>query len=248
MRPNVRRFVSAVMENWIPQTVGGRDQNADKVVRVAEFGSRVADENEIVSTDIRPLVIEEIAHRGHKTDYTGFDYSPGKGVDKTWDLHHQPNAEMTEAYDLIFCLETLEHVRNPYDAVDNLRTMLAPGGLLVLSVPYHFQWHARPHYWGITPDGISALLEHAGFDASHQLVGMDPPSTEENGWNWEFPHTVVGLGWRDDRPFSDELLSSKWHSEYNGDPVSMHLRFANEEEMKKFKVWLNAQAVLGFPK
>ncbi len=236
MRPNVRRFVSAVMDNWIWR--GG--YTLENKLKVAEFGSRQVDTT--VDTDIRPLVYAGACPLGQDyIAYTGFDYEAGPGVDKTWDLHQPPTADMK--YDLVFCLETLEHVRRPYVAVDNLAKMLAPGGLLVLSVPYFFQWHARPHYWGITPDGLSALLEDAGLE---HVVGMDPPSVEENGFSWEFPHTVVGLAWKagEAKPFNYEGLGSvKWHGEFNGDPVKMVMTFRAEADKKEFKEWFTKQSV-----
>ena len=48
-----------------------------------------------------------------------------------------PSKEYLECYDFVICSEVLEHVPPPVSrAFTNLRRLLKPGGLLVLTVPY----------------------------------------------------------------------------------------------------------------
>ena len=49
---------------------------------------------------------------------------------------------MKQKYDKIICLAILEHVYNPFQAVENLRKMLKPNGVIYGYVPYLYHYHA----------------------------------------------------------------------------------------------------------
>jgi SAM-dependent methyltransferase len=64
----------------------------------------------------------------------------------------------------VLCTETLEHVRGTAQFLGELRRALAPGGLLVLTVPFAARWHFIPQdFWRFTPSGLEHLLTGAGF-------------------------------------------------------------------------------------
>jgi hypothetical protein len=63
-------------------------------------------------------------------------------------------------YNYIVCTEVLEHTLRPFDAVAEVYRLLAPGGLLFLSVPFNFRIHGPlPDCWRFTEHGLRALLE-----------------------------------------------------------------------------------------
>lgn len=85
-----------------------------------------------------------------------------------------------ERYNLITCTNVLEHVVDPQQLLQDLRQLLAPGGLVKLVVPndesplHHAlvrQGMARPDFWVCPPDHLnyfnrqtlSALLQAEGF-------------------------------------------------------------------------------------
>jgi SAM-dependent methyltransferase len=83
---------------------------------VVELGSRD------INGSVRPLFDGQ--------DYTGVDIAPGPGVDvvadgATWGE--------TGAYDLGLCLEVLEHADTAPEIVANLRRLVRPGGLTIIT-------------------------------------------------------------------------------------------------------------------
>jgi SAM-dependent methyltransferase len=66
---------------------------------------------------------------------------------------------------LVLCTETLEHVPEPRRLLAEAFRCLAPGGTLVLTVPFAARWHFIPHdYWRFTPSGLSRLMASSGFE------------------------------------------------------------------------------------
>lgn len=63
-------------------------------------------------------------------------------------------------FDAVACLEVLEHTVNPFDAVAELRRILAPGGVLLVSAPLNFRIHGPlPDCWRFTEYGWRVLLK-----------------------------------------------------------------------------------------
>ncbi|HEX8193213.1 MAG TPA: bifunctional 2-polyprenyl-6-hydroxyphenol methylase/3-demethylubiquinol 3-O-methyltransferase UbiG [Allosphingosinicella sp.] len=98
---------------------------------------------------------------------------------------------LTGAYDLVTCLEVLEHVAEPRGFVSGLARILAPDGLLILSTPNRTATSRLllislaegvgriprgTHDWErfLTPEETSALLRDAGLEIV-DCTGM--------GWN-----------------------------------------------------------------
>lgn len=75
--------------------------------------------------------------------------------------------------DLIMCIEVLEHIPDQYQALREIRRVLKPEGVLLLSVPYRrwfpsyytFMGHIR-HY---TREELQQLLIESGFDVVEWL-------------------------------------------------------------------------------
>jgi SAM-dependent methyltransferase len=75
-----------------------------------------------------------------------------------------PPATHEGHYDLVICEQVLEHVENPVIAVGTLKTLCAPGGMLLVSTPFLIRIHRYPtDFWRFTPDGLRKLLECQGF-------------------------------------------------------------------------------------
>jgi 2-polyprenyl-3-methyl-5-hydroxy-6-metoxy-1,4-benzoquinol methylase len=62
-------------------------------------------------------------------------------------------------FDAVVMAETLEHVHSPQLALDNVRRALKDGGSLILTTPFIFPIHDRPHdYYRYTRYGLEYLL------------------------------------------------------------------------------------------
>ena len=160
MRGNIREFVRVVAETLtIPQPV----------VEIGAF--QVADQP--YPADLRPLFVD--------TDYTGCDIRPGPGVDRVEDVHRLTFA--SDTLGTVLVLETLEHIKNPLQAMAEVFRVLRPGGLAVISSCMDFPVHEHPaDYWRFPPQGFDLLLER--FVPRRVYVQGAPV----------FPHSLAGVG------------------------------------------------------
>jgi len=88
---------------------------------------------------------------------------------------------MDNAFESILCLEVLEHVKNPFQAVHELKRVLTKEGRLLLSVPFLTQYHGKgnhhshesyPDFWRFTHEGLRELFQ----DFHHiEIVPLDGP-------------------------------------------------------------------------
>jgi SAM-dependent methyltransferase len=92
-------------------------------------------------------------------DYTGLDMRAGRNVDVVAEATAIPYP--TDTFDVVTCLEMLEHCASPFEAVAEMRRVLRPGGALVITVPgIGFPRHDHPSdYWRFTDDGVRVLMD-----------------------------------------------------------------------------------------
>jgi SAM-dependent methyltransferase len=64
----------------------------------------------------------------------------------------------------VFCLSVLEHCRQPFLMSANIQRLLAPGGVLYVSVPFAWEIHRFPaDYWRFTPEAVRLLFPDVEF-------------------------------------------------------------------------------------
>jgi glycosyltransferase involved in cell wall biosynthesis len=138
------------------------------------------------------LLSERVRALGHRI--TGVDVLEISGVRDRVDQFIQADldqglpAEIAQSgpYDVVLCADILEHVRAPEQILRQIRDLLAPGGILIASVPNFGHWYARTrtvlglfdydqrglldngHVRFFTRRGLLRRLRNAGFTVVRQ--------------------------------------------------------------------------------
>lgn len=133
--------------------------------------------------------LSKIDVKGNVIDVGGL-FWPAKGRTKSWDVPwyviqdikktrkgvvaevvcdmNKPVPEeyklMTKGqFDVVFCVEVLDHIWNPYQAFNNMSDFLKPGGMLYISANFMFPHHTGFDCARYTNVGIQKLLDETGF-------------------------------------------------------------------------------------
>lgn len=107
--------------------------------------------------------------------YTGVDLGIGdagwnyQGLDALADLCALPFASGT--FDAALNIVTLEHLRQPGRAIQEMARVLKPGGALLLVAPLEWEVHQAPHdYYRYTRHGLDYLLREAGLEVQEMTA------------------------------------------------------------------------------
>ncbi len=108
----------------------------------------------------------------HNKGFTGLDLLPGDNVDALGDIAGDLAALRASLgrpdFATILCPHVLEHVAQPWVAAANITALLAPGGTLLVQVPWVQAYHPFPEdYWRFSFAGIRALF--AGLEIADQF-------------------------------------------------------------------------------
>ncbi len=150
---------------------------------IYEFGSLQVSGQEGFA-DLRPLF------PGKK--YVGVDMRHGIGVDQILNLHEIDLPQ--ESVGTILCMDTLEHVEYPHRALEEIHRVLKPKGIGIISSVMYYPIHDHPYdYWRFTPEAFRSLLKP--FENS--FIGYAGKAN--------FPHTVIGIGFKGNVPEISEF-------------------------------------------
>ena len=153
---------------------------------------------------------EKINCKSKKTlDINIFDDYPDIQLDLS-ENHTEDSFELKEKFDAIICLAVLEHVYNPFIAIDNLRSMLRTGGTLFGYVPFLYHYHAPKNlefqdYFRFSKDIISYLLKDFQSIKIYPVRGRMSSSMHLLfGSFWKRSFEKVGFNKYLDKFFSDK--------------------------------------------
>ncbi len=86
------------------------------------------------------------------------DIDPLSGADLIGDICNLGSVVEDESFDFVICTEVLEHVANPFDAMNEIFRVLKPGGKLYASSPFDFRIHGPlPDNWRFSEHGWREL-------------------------------------------------------------------------------------------
>lgn len=108
------------------------------------------------------------------TTYTGMEFADTKSLkaDVQYDGSQFPFPNNT--FDSALMTEVLEHVFNPDEFLEEVRRVLKPGGMLLLTAPFLWDEHEQPRdYARYSSFGLRALLTRHGFRV-HTLCKTAP--------------------------------------------------------------------------
>jgi SAM-dependent methyltransferase len=136
--------------------------------------------------------------------FVGADMREGPGVDVVLDLHSIDLP--ADSVGTILVLDTLEHVEYVWKAMEELFRILTRNGVLIMTSVMNFPIHDYPYdYWRFTPEAFRSLLK----PFSSVFVDFAGDSS--------FPHTVVGVGFKDKIPIPEPFLErfTSWKDYYS---------------------------------
>jgi SAM-dependent methyltransferase len=92
-------------------------------------------------------------------EYIGIDMESGKNVDLVVDLTKGVAGLRKDYFALGICCSVLEHVRKPWVFAEHLTSVLRAGGVLYMSVPWVWRYHAYPDdYFRFSWRGVMELF------------------------------------------------------------------------------------------
>lgn len=163
MHNSVREFVEECVELINKPDINRRWHLND----ILEIGSRN------VNGTVRDFFLD--AH-----DYVGIDIVNGFDVDTIMDSHQMTFSD--DDFDIILCLEMLEHDNCPWLTLAEIDRVLCPGGYLILTTRAFdekgcYPMHDDPHgdYWRFTVAGIHWMLTYFLFQVI--ICKPDPDET-----------------------------------------------------------------------
>jgi glycosyltransferase involved in cell wall biosynthesis len=72
----------------------------------------------------------------------------------------------------VICEHVLEHVEDPKKAIDEIRRVLKPSGLLILVVPFNWPRHEKPYdLWRFTEEGLRVILAKHFEKIEFDIIG-----------------------------------------------------------------------------
>ena len=161
--------------------------------RMPEFLGRVLD---VGSLNINGSV-REFFPKSSTSEFIGIDMQEGKDVDIVMNAHDLKQKFEAESFDVIFCMNTLEHDDKFWITLENIKYLLKRGGYFVFGSPtYNFPIHKHPKdYYRFLEDSVREIVME-GFrilDLEEVYSKREEDATARHGWRGINP-IICALG------------------------------------------------------
>ena len=107
-------------------------------------------------------------------------------ADVRGDIHHLPFPD--QSFDVIFCFEVLEHVKEPWIAIKEMTRVMKESGTLYCSTPFNHEIHGEEYgdFYRYTRQGLTHLFSEVG--------GLKNVTVISFGANQKNPHHYLTIG------------------------------------------------------
>ncbi len=95
-------------------------------------------------------------------NYVSMDIDPDTNPDFLGDITLKTEFE-SNYFDVVLCLSLLEHVKNPYKALNEINRILKPSGKIYITVPFINGRHGSTDYFRFTIEGLKEVLKETNF-------------------------------------------------------------------------------------
>ena len=129
---------------------------------VAQMVKEYKPRSPILEVGAREVAGGTIRHLFPQDGYVGLDLEAGTYVDLVASILDMPK-ELRRKFNTVVTAETLEHITEPWRALEQMYAALRPGGLFIGTWVFVCGIHNEPDYWRATPAGFAYLLKRAGF-------------------------------------------------------------------------------------
>jgi len=104
--------------------------------------------------------------KGTPKEYYTFEYAEDYKTDFHFDLNFPIAEQLVEhpLAEIVFCIETLEHIYDPIQAIENLHTLCKENGILYLTAPFINPLHDVHDYLRYTIQYFEDVLPKLGFE------------------------------------------------------------------------------------
>ena len=99
------------------------------------------------------------------------DLVKGTNVDVLASAEHLPFPDAI--FDLVLSQEVLEHVRDPFQAMREMKRVLKDSGLIYCQVPFTIGYHPGPtDFWRFTKEGVIQMVQQAGLNCRELKIAV----------------------------------------------------------------------------
>ena len=108
--------------------------------------------------------------------YFSCDIVERTDTDFQMDLTLPESISIEQKFDIIICAEVLEHVVDPFAAVESIFKLLNPGGAIISTTPLNLRIHGPvPDCWRFTEFGLRVLFRNFDIIRLNRLDTPDRP-------------------------------------------------------------------------
>lgn len=199
---------------------------------------------EVGSLDVNGSV-RRVVERLGPASYLGVDIMPGRGVDEICEVGDLVQRYGANHFDLVISTELVEHVRDWRDAMSNLKNVVKPGGVLLVTTrskgcPYH----GYPYdFWRYEERDLREIFA----DFSSLEVERDPGDPPGVFLKAEKPESFVEKNLSDVKLWSI-ITRRRCRAITDADLRTFAVRWAIQQKMLKITPMFLRRAISGFLK